>query len=79
MISFSVPNSLNLLCYAPYIHTSFSRKSELESLTPKAYRCFFQILLRYTRFPFGLFRSKSYVVGSFIYNGKDEHPRIITI
>ena len=38
-----------------------------------------KISLRYTMFPLGLFHSKSYVAGSCIYNGKDEHLCIVTI
>ena len=38
-----------------------------------------KISLQYTMFPIGLFHSKSYVTGSCIYNGKDEHLCIVTI
>ena len=38
-----------------------------------------KISLWYRRFPLGLFHSKSFVVGSCIYNGKDVRPCIVTI
>ena len=38
-----------------------------------------KISLQDTRFPLGHFHSKSYVVESCIYKGKDEHPCIVTI
>ena len=38
-----------------------------------------KISLQYTRFPLGFFNSKSYVVGSCIYNGKDITIKRVTM
>ena len=71
-----MPNRLNFKSSNISKEKSYYFKNFAASKTPNAS---LKILLRYTRFPLGLFHSKSYVVGCYIYNGKDEHPCIVTI